>query len=194
MSIILSKCYYSIGTKLSILLASIFINISWTLIAFFGWVLTTIFQIDKLYFCLPSSRFSTWFLKIIQLLKSLTYPPVAIPMQIKFEFLYYDVVRADSNKFSVFTFQENIRTVDYGEICRRTRQRRDFHTLGCLFERADGREIQSENCWFVDNTIWPRNFSSVFVGWVCTLWFNCDSFSYEIFVVNFVEFWLWRIA
>lgn len=39
MSIILCKCYYYVGTKLSILSASLFIIVSWILIAFCGWVL-----------------------------------------------------------------------------------------------------------------------------------------------------------
>lgn len=39
MSIILCKCYYYVGTKLSILSASLFIMVSWILIAFCGWVL-----------------------------------------------------------------------------------------------------------------------------------------------------------
>jgi hypothetical protein len=36
MSIILCKCYYAVGTKVSILSASLLINVSWLLIAFFG--------------------------------------------------------------------------------------------------------------------------------------------------------------
>lgn len=36
MSIILGKCYYVVGTKVSILAASLLINVSWVLIALFG--------------------------------------------------------------------------------------------------------------------------------------------------------------